>query len=108
MKNTIKAFILFTVFSTQAFADKENLLEDACGHVALSSEQITGLYSWGEKKHVFIGAIDSLESCERTLLDHLAHISFETDDVSPSKELVAERESLGSARYSGIQYCPAK
>lgn len=108
MKNTIKTFILFTIFSTLAFAGKEDLLEDACGHVALSSEQITGLYSWGENRYVFIGAIDNPESFERTLLNHLAHISFETEDVSPSKELVAERESLGSARYSGIQYCPAK
>ena len=109
MKNTLKVFILLSILSTQAFAVKENLLEDACSHVALSSEQITGLYSWSQEKYVCIGAVDSSEGFQSAPLDHLANISFETvDDISAPKELVAEREPLGRARYSGIQYCPAK
>lgn len=109
MKNTIKASVLFIICAVQAFASTENLLGDACGHVALSSEQISGLYSWGEKKHVCIGAADSpegLQNIPNKSLNHLANISFEPDDVSAPKELVAERAPLGSARHSGTQYCP--
>lgn len=109
MKNTIKVSVLFTVLAIQTFAVTENLLEDACGHVALSSEQISGLYSWGEKKHVCIGAAESpegLQSIPSKSLNHLANISFEPDDVSAPRELVAEREPLGSARHSSTQYCP--
>ena len=110
MKITLNAFILFTTFAVQVFAGKENLLEDACGHVALSPEQIVGLYSWGaDPTYVAIGADDSPEGLQSASLNHLVNISFEpADDISVPKELVAERAPLGRARYSGIQYCPAK
>ncbi|HEV8052095.1 MAG TPA: hypothetical protein VGP47_06355 [Parachlamydiaceae bacterium] len=106
MKNTLKAFTLFTILTVQVLADKENLLKDACGHVALSSDQILGIYSWGEVRHVVIGSVDCPESFQISL-DHLSNISYETmDDTIIPKELVAERAPWGRARYCEMQCTP--
>lgn len=94
--------------SLQLCAAEKESLEDACSYVSLSSEQIEALNSWGEPKKVCIGAGASSSVKNMGLVVHtapfskrnecLADISFEKEESSPPKKIIAERtvRSMGA------------
>ena len=129
MKTTYFAFTLFTFLFVQAHANP-NMLEDACGCEALSSENIKGLYTWSSSKDVCIG-FDEESSPSETLvaihenkdhfqkesLEYLTAINFEIQEdtpISSTIELIAEREVIIRAENRGEQIdspqnsCPVK
>jgi hypothetical protein len=121
MKWIGKTIYFFAFAATGLGANEKNVLNDACGYVHLSSEQIDGLDAWNESKIVCIGA-DSMKAEQCTGLvvqrnsfsphddlfshhdDFLIGISFENEEPSPSRPLIAERTiSIGATRKQGNQ-----
>lgn len=119
----IRKVVCLCAFSVAGLgANEKNILNDACGYVHLSSKQIDGMDSWNESKIVCIGA-GSAKSEQYTGLivqknsfsphedlfshhdDFLVGISFENEDSSPPRHLIAERtiSSIGPSRKHDTQ-----
>lgn len=118
MKWIRKVVCLFALAVTDLCANEKNVLNDACGYLYLSSKQIDGLDSWNESKTVCIGA-GSMKSEQYTGLvvqkksfsphedlfshhdDFLVGISFENEESSPPRHLIAERtRSIGASKQN--------
>jgi hypothetical protein len=91
-------FSILAVLSTPVFAIENNSLQGACGFVALTSEHIKGLNSWGHTKEICIGVGES---------QSLAHVKNSGEFEKDSKEFVADRPFYHHTRIE-VSELPSK
>lgn len=95
MKWILKGSCFFVFITIQLFAEDKNALQDACGCVCLSAEQIEGLDSWEGVKKACIGS-DGLKIGQTSGLIVQTHSAFKND--TGLKEICFEEESLSGTR----------